>query len=491
MNFHFLPGENMIKLQKELGDNLRDRTERQIAQHCNITGKGGDTVLENQMWIRYAPEMMIEYQQLFDEGRAVQRYYDACQTLAEAPWSREREQEANSLSARMAAAPLRRDHSYVEPSAYSEILRLLPPVQDEPVRLDAQTLREKIAGAWVGRIAGCLLGKPLEMLRSPLIHQLLRTSGNEPLCRYVDSREIPADLLEQAEKDPHAPWEKFWIDKVTDGAPVDDDTNYTTLALKLVGHYGRNFRPNDVLEGWLSWLPMLSTCTAERVAYRNAAVGLTAPETAAYRNPYREWIGAQIRADFYGYINPGRPRQAAEMAWRDASISHVKNGIYGAMYVAAMIAEAAVNRDMRAIVERGLQEIPTESRLADCIRSVLQWWDKGKSRDMVLKEIYARFDENVQHDWCHTTSNAMIVTAALLYGEGDFGKSICLAVESAFDTDCNGATVGSIVGMRNGATWIPPYWADQFHHTLHTSIDGYQTVSVDRLVEETLRLVEV
>lgn len=72
---------------------------------------------------------------------------------------------------------------------------------------------------------------------------------------------------------------------------MDDDTNYTVFTLKLIETYGWDFTPEDVLEGWMGWIPMLSTCTAERVAYRNAA-GLLPPFTAVYQNPYRERIGA-------------------------------------------------------------------------------------------------------------------------------------------------------------------------------------------------------
>ena len=100
--------------------------------------------------------------------------------------------------------------------------------------------------------------------------------------------------------------------------------------------------------------------------------------------------------------------------------------------------------------------------------------------------IHAMWDEHTGHGWCHMISNAMIVTAALLYGEGDFGKSICTAVGMAFDTDCNGATVGSVLGMRRGIDCIDEYWKRPLNGKIHTSITGVGTVNIEELVDKTI-----
>ena len=113
------------------------------------------------------------------------------------------------------------------------------------------------------------------------------------------------------------------------------------------------FTPQDVADLWLQEIPILHTFTAERVAYRNLCLLIPPPASASHRNVHREWIGAQIRADFWGYSAPGDPELAAEYAWRDASVSHVKNGLYGEMWAAAMIASAFTTDDVEEIIESG------------------------------------------------------------------------------------------------------------------------------------------
>ena len=117
---------------------------------------------------------------------------------------------------------------------------------------------------------------------------------------------------------------------------------------------------------------------------------------------------------------------------------------------------------------------------------ILDGYKNGMTVDECFDVIHAAYDEHTDHGWCHTISNAMIVTAALLYGEGDFGKSICCAVGMAFDTDCNGATVGSILGMRNTVDGIDEYWKKPINNKIHTSIFGVETVDIEAAVDKTL-----
>jgi ADP-ribosylglycohydrolase len=355
--------------------------------------------------------------------------------------------------------------------------------------VDKAGLRNKIAGAWIGRIAGCLLGKPVEGYRTPVLYEILKDTDNYPMHKYICRKDFSDSLLKFLEEK-NVYVDRCWADTLQGISPVDDDTNYTTFGLKLIETYGKDFTPFQVMEGWTRWIPVAAVCTAERVAYMNAVNRLDPPETATFENPYREYIGAQIRADFFGYVNPGDPETAADMGFRDASISHIKNGIYGEMWVAAMLAAAAVCDDMETIIRVGLEQIPANSRIAEDINLVLQWYRDGVSAMDAIQKIQERYDEFLPFDWCYTNSNAMIVTLGLLYGEKDFGKSICLAVQCGFDTDCNGATVGSIVGMVIGETAIPQYWIDPFQRKLMTSIDGYPVVDVDIMTDKTLELIE-
>ena len=439
-------------------------------------------------WESYASELTVEYRQSVEEGKDIQKYEGLFTAAAQMENGEIKDKLADVIYEIVQNAPVREGYQYIEPDDLPSIraLRNRPEETENKDVPSGEDLYDKVYGAWLGRVAGCLLGKTVEGIRTDELHPLLKESGNFPMHRYI----LSSDVTEERAASTKYPLKtRCYADKV-EAMPVDDDTNYVALAQVLIDRYGRDFTSDDVMRVWVEYQSKNAYCTAERVAYVNFVKGFRPPFSARYKNPYREWIGAQIRGDYFGYINPGNPERAAEMAWRDASISHIKNGIYGEMFASAMVAQAAVETDIGKILMAGLNEIPKTSRLHEAISEIISDYNKGMTKEAAFAGIHARWNEHSSHDWCHTISNAEIVAAALLYGKGDLGASICMAVETGFDTDCNGATVGSILGMRNGAWSIDPEWVKPFNDQLDTSIFGVGRVKLSEMARKTIGHIE-
>jgi ADP-ribosylglycohydrolase len=173
------------------------------------------------------------------------------------------------------------------------------------------------------------------------------------------------------------------------------------------------------------------------------------------------------------------------MAYRDACLSHVRNGIYGEMFSAGLVSAACTSADPVEVVSTALQGVPRASRLAEAVRFAMSLpssestWDGAVDR---LNERYGRYH------WVHSVNNAALVAAALIYGNGEFGRSICNVVMGGWDTDSNGATVGSVAGTMLGR--VPDQWVDPLHDTIRSSMKGFDRSSISRLAERTVRIAE-
>jgi len=232
-------------------------------------------------------------------------------------------------------------------------------------------------------------------------------------------------------------------------------------------------------------LPVLSTFTAERVAYANAIAGFNPPETALIRNPYREWIGSQIRADLWGWISPNQPIRAAEFGWRDARLSHLRNGIYGEMFFASAIALAFDYSDLRGIILKALDVVPPKSRFAQAINFVLSIPIETQTWEETVDVLYDKFGK---YHWVHTINNAALVVASLLSSKGNFETAICNVVMAGWDTDSNGATVGSIIGTMIGAKKLPPKWIEPLNNNIRSSLKGFDNSLLSELAKRTAKL---
>lgn len=422
-----------------------------------------------------------EQRQAEAEGRDLSSVKDLfAAVLASDPFDEER---AEILLDKVQTLPYIGNQDQEEPSDLDAIKAFWKPGL-EKLPTDKAALAKRVHGAWLGRVCGCFLGKVCEGWRRPAMEGYLKGSDQWPLTSYM-SNQAPSELLDahNLKSDHHC-----WIENIR-CMPEDDDTNYTVTGLEVIKRFGRSFTPSQVAQFWLENIPILRTYTAERVAYRNFVNAVFPPVSATCLNPYREWIGAQIRADFFGYVNPGNPYLAAEYGWRDASISHIKNGIYGEMWSAAMNAAALTASSLDEVIEAGFAVIPPESRLALALHRVISWRKDGKTYEEAVDLIHDQWDEKTGYGWCHTVSNAMVVLVALLWGELDYGKTICYAVQACFDTDCNGATAGSVLGGLIGVQGIPSKWSAPFNDTLETGVQGYMRVKISDMAKLTMELI--
>jgi ADP-ribosylglycohydrolase len=349
-------------------------------------------------------------------------------------------------------------------------------------RPESAALADRIHGGWLGRIAGNMLGKPVEqgdVWTRARIDRYLRRAAALPLTDYLPE---PADAAETAVLRPE--WRACVRGRIH-GSCRDDDVDYAILGLHLLETHGFAFSTEQVGDLWLLRLPYLQTFTAERAAYRNLANGLKPPLTATYENPYQEWIGALIRADVYGWTCPGDPARAAGLARRDAVLSHTGNGVYGAMFAAALVAAAFTAPSVRDALESALGLIPASSRLARTVRRVATLHETRLPWEETLATLY---EETAGLGWIHTVPNAAVLTAGLLYGDGDFTRTIALTVRGGLDTDSNGATAGSVAGVLNGAAAIGAQWRDPLEDTVRSAVFGFDGVRISALAERTLRL---
>lgn len=432
-------------------------------------------------------ELDVEARQCIDEGKDISSLKEEFDELKRLNLSEEANMvRAEALLDTTMALPVSDSHPYREPSDLQGICAERPvPVSLPEYSLSDEALFDKVYGAWLGRCSGCMLGKPVEGRSRAKIRKYLEAQGRWPLDYYFS---LDADPELKKECDMAGDWKHASAEHI-DRSTEDDDTNYTVTGLAILKKHGATFTPEDVAGFWLCNIPVFHMCTAERIAYRNLLQLVPPPASAEYRNVYREWIGAQIRGDFFGYVSPAKLEQAADYAWRDACISHVKNGIYGEMWVAAMLAAAYVTDDIETIIRAGLSQIPDNSRLTERIEGIIHLYHIGASYDEVIEGLHTKWNESSVHDWCHTISNAVIVAIALLWGEKDFTRTLGYSVMPGFDTDCNGATVGSILGLVLGAKALPEKWVKPLNDTLETGIAGWHSVKISDLARETIELM--
>lgn len=350
-----------------------------------------------------------------------------------------------------------------EPNDLMGIRRLRP---RGPRKLCAEPpyarLRSKLEGAWLARAAGCTLGCPVEAWTIDAMEQLAKAHHMEfPPKDYWAGHPAPETIRYENCKMSH------YLRGRVKYIPVDDDLTYTLLGLLILEDHGPRFTTKDVAAAWIKYLPI--ACTAEDITLQNLKSGISATRAGAINNPYSEWIGADIRSDPWGYAAPGWPERAAEMAYRDAILSHRRNGVYGAMFFAAAIAAAFVVDDPIEALKVGLTEIPKNCRLARDLRWALKLGPTLKDWRAARASVDKRF---AGMHCVHTNNNACLTVFGLILGRQDMTATLGQTVAMGLDNDCTAATAGSILGAIVGKEGVPKHWHEPFRNKTRTYMNG-------------------
>jgi len=233
------------------------------------------------------------------------------------------------------------------------------------------------------------------------------------------------------------------------------------------------------------WMKHITPHWAEYGAAKaNMKAGLMPPLSGIVENPFKDSCGSYIRSEIWACIAPGCPEQAARFAYEDAIIDHGDGeGVYGEIFCATFESAAFVEKDINKLIDIGLSYIPEDCDVAKAIALVRKMHSDGKpwleTRDELIRNFNGGFHFFVSEEekakgfgggevGKEVAANVAIVVLGLLYGEGDFEKSICTAVNCGEDTDCTAATLGSMLGIIHGYDWIPKKWIEPIGNSIKT-----------------------
>lgn len=304
------------------------------------------------------------------------------------------------------------------------------------MRIPADYMERCYAG-WLGKIVGVRLGAPIEGWTYDKIRRAL---GDHVYDYIIDYKDFAAD----------------------------DDTNGPMFFLRALEDYecSENLTSEQIGKTWLNYTPYehgfywwggygIST---EHTAYLNLRAGIPAPQSGSISQNgamVAEQIGGQIFIDTWGLVNPGNPERAARFAKKAASVSHDGEGVYGGMFIAACIAEAFVEHDMRKVIETGLSVIPSDCEYTRAARDVIAFYEHNPSDWRACFDyIFANYGYDKYPGNCHIIPNSAVMILALLYGGNDFTKTICICNMCGWDTDCTTGNVGTIIGAAVGLEGI-------------------------------------
>ncbi len=309
---------------------------------------------------------------------------------------------------------------------------------------------DKVYACWIGKNIGGTLGGPLEATRG--YHEV-----------------------------------SYYIHDLSKGVLPNDDLDLQLVWLNAAERYGKNV---DAKLLGAYWQTMITAHWSEYgTGKANMKMGLTPPLSGGYHNNYKDSNGAFIRSEIWACLMPANPQMAVKYAYEDAIMDHADEGVYGEVFCAAIESAAFAENDLRELIKIGLSYIPEDCGVAKGIKTAIDCYDSGKdikeARREILRTVPGYFGTFRGYEFAEpeddipdgapgydAPSNVALMTAALLYGEGDFDKTVCIAVSCGEDTDCTAATAASVFGIMYGTKAFDEKWTKPIG-------DEIKTISLD------------
>ncbi|MFP4457280.1 MAG: ADP-ribosylglycohydrolase family protein [Clostridia bacterium] len=337
--------------------------------------------------------------------------------------------------------------NYAIYDSFEKYLGALP--KDLPEGEPPNDLEERIFYGWVGQIAAGSLGTALEGYGREKINQKFEVIDDylKPISTY------------------------------------NDDLTFQIALMSAIEESGKTVNSIDIAKKWVKLIPF--AWSAEDIALKNLRLGIYPPESGFRSNPYKEWIGAQMRGSICGMLYPAKPLKAAKLAFLDGQISHFNNGVLGEVFNAVMTSIAFYAKDVDQIIKQSFQYIPKDSLYYEVITKSYRITKESSNYMQALEKLEEEF---YQYNLVHAFPNIAIEIASMIYGKGDYSKTLDLLVRAGLDVDCNAAQVGNILGVLNAN--VEKRWVEPLNKSFKTYLRKYKEISLREVSDWTVRLIK-
>jgi len=341
-------------------------------------------------------------------------------------------------------------HSYFKYkiyNSYEEYVKKVNLPQKVEIDFDTKDFKEKMEAGWYSRIIGGALGTEIEGYTTEKLK------------------------------------EKFGEIKYYLRPPntYNDDITYEIAFLDACSRSKSIPSSIEIANSWIRLIP--TGWSAEQVALDNISRGIFPPESGYYLNPYREWIGAQMRGAICGQVAPGNPKLAAHLAFIDGQVSHHNNGIFGEIFNAVMVSLSFTHTDIKEILKIAIASIPSDSEYHSVVKFA---FNSCLTNDFI--NAWKLCEEKYkQYNWIHAYPNAAAEVVALYFGNGDFNETLYKIAICGQDVDCNAAQIAVIIGTIKGIKNIDERWLTPFKSgELKTYLREKKLLNITDLINQTV-----